>query len=102
MFFLIIVLSTLTNWLLTHFSHWMHDLWPNLPIRYFQKLPLSELSELRPPMWLDHDWMVKHSRFDFLALLTVVMAAIGFVMGRFIDTSKFSMHSLYGNRLERA
>lgn len=101
LFFIIIVLSTVTNWILSHFSHWVNHRFPDLPINYYSKLP--EMAGSLYPDWMNHDWMVQNSRFDFLLLMTIVMAGIGYVMGRFfIDTGKFSIHAMYGNRLERA
>ncbi|HEX8493480.1 MAG TPA: patatin-like phospholipase family protein [Pyrinomonadaceae bacterium] len=100
--FLIIVLSTVTNWLLTHFSNWMNGMFPGLPITYYAKISMLGADKPTLPLWLDHDWIIGHSRFDLLLLMTVVMASIGFLMGRFIDTAKFSIHSMYGNRLKRA
>jgi hypothetical protein len=101
--FLVIILSTLTNWLLNHFSHWMHghsERWflRGLPIVYLQHLyPEREYFE-----WQNHFWMIGHSPVTLVAAMTIALGIFCFVMGRFIDTGKFSIHSMYGNRLKRA
>ncbi|MDT4898062.1 MAG: hypothetical protein QOH25_3139 [Acidobacteriota bacterium] len=101
--FLVIVLSTLTNWLLNHFSHWMYghsQSWPlrGLPITYFQTI----FPKLEYTSWHEHFWMIGNSPFSLVIAMTIVLAAFCYIMGRFIDTGKFSIHSLYGNRLKRA
>jgi hypothetical protein len=101
--FLIIILSTLTNWLLNHFSHWMYGhsesrLLRGLPITYFQSI----YPNLEYAPWHEHFWMIGNSPFSLVVAMTIVLAVFCYIMGRFIDTGKFSIHSLYGNRLRRA
>lgn len=98
LFFLIILLSMLTDWVLVHFSSWLHRDAPRLPITYYECLfPMSQSFD-----WRNHFWMIDHSPFALVVALALVLGALCYVMGRFIDTGKFSIHSVYGNRLERA
>jgi hypothetical protein len=103
LFFIIIVLSMMTNWLLDHFSHWMYGhswMWliSKLPVTYFQNL----YPELEYMSWHDQFWMIGHSPFSLVIMMTIVLGTFCYIMGRFIDTGKFSIHSMYGNRLRRA
>jgi hypothetical protein len=74
-------LTLLTNWLLAATGlvrhHWIHH-------------------------WSDHRALLEHTPARAVVLLTLLFAGIGWLMGRYININRFSLHAMYRNRLIRA
>jgi hypothetical protein len=90
--FLGVLLASVTNWFLVGLSNWLSG-W----ISDGQSGWL--LVGVNPR---DHVAIVSASPFKFLVAVTAGSAIFGWLVGLMLDTSKFSIHAVYGNRLKRA
>ena len=52
--------------------------------------------------WHDHDEVLEDSSLALLALVSGVLAAVAWVMARFVNINTFSLHGMYRDRLVRA
>ncbi len=89
--FLGVLLASVTNWFLLGLSNWLSG-WVSQGSGWL-------LTSGNPR---DHVAIVSASPYKFLAAVTAGSAIFGWLMGLMLDTSKFSIHALYGNRLKRA
>ena len=88
---LAIALSILTNWIL-------YQLVPLAP--RFLVYPLDENSG--PSTWADHTELLEHTPWQLAAVCALLLFVLSWVMARFININKFSLHAMYRNRLIRA
>jgi hypothetical protein len=115
--FLIIVFSILTNTLLQKFSPVVGGVLKNVGVEYrqvdFPDIPKWRLTDflidpakynnVRPDdKKIYHRDIIYHSGLRLLVLTIILLGLFGWIMGLLIDTGKFSIHSMYANRLKRA
>jgi hypothetical protein len=89
--FLGVLLASVTNWFLLGLSNWLSG-WVSHGSGWL-------LTSVSPR---NHVAIVSASPYKFLVAVTAGSAIFGWLMGLMLDTSKFSIHALYGNRLKRA
>ena len=89
--FLIIVLSLGTNWIIIS--------WPS---QYLSRITRSVVPQLTYPLWDWHIDLLNNATLRHLVALSIVLALIGYVMGRLISTNVFSLQYLWRNRIIRA
>jgi hypothetical protein len=89
--FIFILLSYIGGWLLTLSQYLPETLrvWLNVPAG----MPASAI---------EHVQILLHSPLRLLVLLFLLLAALGLLMGRAINTNKFSLHYFWRNRIIRA
>ena len=69
--------------------------------------PLSQLSACSassglPVMWWDHCNFLEHTSWPPIVIGGAILFALSWVMARYININKFSLHDMYRNRLIRA
>jgi hypothetical protein len=52
--------------------------------------------------WTDHEVFLEHSRWEVLALVAMAFFGLAWLMARYININKFSLHGMYRDRLIRA
>jgi hypothetical protein len=52
--------------------------------------------------WTDHEVLLEHSRWDRLSEVALGFLALAWLMARFININKFSLHGMYRDRIIRA
>jgi hypothetical protein len=52
--------------------------------------------------WTDHDVFLEHSRWDVLTAVALGFFGLAWLMARFININKFSLHGMYRDRIIRA
>jgi hypothetical protein len=60
---------------------------------------------LPPPVtvpWTDHDVFLEHCRWDVLTAVALGFFGLAWLMARFININKFSLHGMYRDRIIRA
>jgi hypothetical protein len=111
--FLVIVLSLATNLLLIALYRFLNNFFPGSNLAYGAKPLTSALKALMPGMELvyhqidftkldTHREIILHSGFSLVLMTTIALGLFGWLMGLMIDTGRFSIHSMYSNRLKRA
>jgi hypothetical protein len=55
-----------------------------------------------PPDWWEHDQLLEQTPWYYVIAAGVILFAVSWVMARYININKFSLHSMYRNRLIRA
>lgn len=63
---------------------------------------LLSVSGLVNESWDSHEAILENSRVEALLFLSVVLLGFGWLMARYINVNKFSLHGMYRNRLIRA
>jgi len=63
---------------------------------------LLSLSRLVPGDWTQYELFLESTAPRWVLLAGVVFLSFGWVMARFVDINKFSLHAMYRNRLIRA
>ena len=56
----------------------------------------------RPAAWNHHSQILESARWEWVTAFGVVFLAAGWLMARYININKFSLHGMYRNRLIRA
>jgi hypothetical protein len=56
----------------------------------------------QPVDWWDHDMLLEHTPWFWVIAAGVLLYAISWMMARYININKFSLHGMYRNRLIRA
>jgi hypothetical protein len=92
--FLVIVLSLVTNVLLVAFYRFLSNILPSFNLAYGDQIDF--------PLLGTHREIILHSGFSLLLVTTIALGLFGWLMGLMIDTGRFSIHSMYSNRLKRA
>jgi Patatin-like phospholipase len=111
--FLVIVLSLATNVLLVVLYRFLSNVLPGFNLAYGDQPLASPMKAFLPGMDLafhqvdfttltTHRAIVLHSGFSLLLVTTIALGLFGWLMGLMIDTGRFSIHSMYSNRLKRA
>ncbi|MBA2734205.1 MAG: patatin-like phospholipase family protein, partial [Acidobacteria bacterium] len=126
--FLIVVLSIVTNSLLEKFSPVLKDVFNKTGVVEYKQGDFSEGQNWRqadfegrqqidfennprqynyirpeaPRKMTYHRDIVLFSGMRLLIVTTILLGLFGWIMGLLIDTGKFSIHSMYANRLKRA
>ncbi|HWZ44947.1 MAG TPA: patatin-like phospholipase family protein [Candidatus Saccharimonadales bacterium] len=86
-----IFLSLFTNWLLYKLMPLVHSV-----LVY----PLNE--KTLPTTWTDHKHLVENTPWQLLAVGGLLLFGLSRTMAHFININKFSLHSMYRNRVIRA
>jgi hypothetical protein len=63
---------------------------------------LLSLSGLVRETWSSHEAIIENTHAEYIFLLSLVFVGFGWVMARYININKFSLHGMYRNRLIRA
>jgi Patatin-like phospholipase len=63
---------------------------------------LLSVTGLVTESWANHDGILENTRVEAILLLSFVFFGFGWVMARYINVNKFSLHGMYRNRLIRA
>ncbi len=92
---ILIALALGTSWQLDLFAHHFHKHLNNMSD------PLQTGIGVWPDPW-GHDQVLHNTPWRLLLLFTVAVAILGFLMSGCININRFSLHSMYRNRLIRA
>ncbi len=60
------------------------------------------LGHLQGIDWRDHDAVLRRTPVSLLAGVSIVLVAVSWVMGRYVNINTFSLHGIYRDRLVRA
>jgi hypothetical protein len=93
----LIALALASSWQLDVFAHQFH---PH-PSDLVHPDPMP-VGRLMPPDPWGHNQVLHNTPPWMLLSFTLLVAALGFLMSRFININRFSLHAMYRNRLIRA
>jgi Patatin-like phospholipase len=62
----------------------------------------NERGKQSPVMWWDHDGLLNHTNWAAIAAGGVLLLLLSWVMARYININRFSLHDMYRSRLIRA